>query len=126
MFIVLVLVVSTFIFQFVQQIKDRNKGEQQEEIRMMDAQAEARRWIERLGSEVLTTSGTDEASTSLIGTASERYNSAQARLGSAQTPRQAELAGEIAIEGLHFMRDARLAMGMPAGPDLPQLSRGEN
>ena len=116
MFIVLVLVVSTFIFQFVQQIKDRNKGEQQEEIRMMDAQAEARRWIERLGSEVLTTSGTDEASTSLIGTASERYNSAQ----------QAELAGEIAIEGLHFMRDARLAMGMPAGPDLPQLSRGEN
>lgn len=87
MFIVLVLVVSTFIFQFVQQIKDRNKGEQQEEIRMMDAQAEARRWIERLGSEVLTTSGTDEASTSLIGTASERYNSAQASLGSAQTPR---------------------------------------
>ena len=75
---------------------------------------------------MLTTSGTDEASTSLIGTASERYNSAQASLGSAQTPRQAELAGEIAIEGLHFMRDARLAMGMPAGPDLPQLSRGEN
>ena len=85
------------------------------------AQAEARRWLERLGSEVLTTDGIDPDSKNLIATATERYTTAQTTLDAAQTRRQAEIARDIAVEGLHLMRDARIMMGQPAGPDIPPL-----
>ncbi|AKK06747.1 hypothetical protein CMUST_12190 [Corynebacterium mustelae] len=86
-----------------------------------DAIADARRWIERLGSQVLSISGTDAASTQAIADASERYNAASSQISTAQTVRQAQLARESALEGLYFMNAAREIMGLPAGPELPPL-----
>jgi threonine/homoserine/homoserine lactone efflux protein len=41
-----------------------------------DAAADARRWIERLGGQVLTLTGTDTASQQALADAAERYNAA--------------------------------------------------
>ncbi|WP_448851964.1 DUF1542 domain-containing protein [Corynebacterium sp. 335C] len=86
-----------------------------------DATADARRWIERLGSQVLSISGTDAASTQAMADASERYNAASSQISTASTVKQAKLARESALEGLHYVNAAREIMGMPAGPALPPL-----
>ena len=109
------------IRQTKEQAESRKQAEQERQFEILDAQAEARRWLERLGSEVLTTDGTDPDSKNLIATATERYTTAQTTLDAAQTRRQAEIARDIAVEGLHLMRDARIMMGQPAGPDIPPL-----
>lgn len=116
-----VLITYNNIRQVKEQSDSRKQAEQERQLETLDAQAEARRWLERLGSEVLTTDGIDTNSKNLIATATERYTTAQTTLDAAQTRRQAEIARDIAIEGLHLMRDARIMMGQPAGPDIPPL-----
>jgi|GEM_PF-6096061 len=86
-----------------------------------DAVADARRWIERLGSQVLNLAGTDSASTQALADASERYNAASSQISTARTPAQARMARESALEGLHYINAAREIMGLPAGPTLPPL-----
>ncbi|EEB62841.1 hypothetical protein [Corynebacterium amycolatum] len=86
-----------------------------------DAVADARRWIERLGSQVLNLAGTDSASTQALADASERYNAASSQISTARTPSQARMARESALEGLHYINAAREIMGLPAGPALPPL-----
>ena len=116
-----VLITYNNIRQVKEQSDSRKHAEQERQLEILDAQAEARRWLERLGSEVLTTDGIDTNSKNLIATATERYTTAQTTLDAAQTRRQAEIARDIAVEGLHLMRDARIMMGQPAGPDIPPL-----
>ena len=99
----------------------KQKSAELEATRLADAQADARRWIERLGSQVLTIAGNDAASTQAIADASERYNAAASAISTASTVRQAELARESALEGLHYMNAAREIMGMTPGPELPLL-----
>ncbi|WP_245974899.1 DUF1542 domain-containing protein [Corynebacterium alimapuense] len=99
----------------------KQKTAEVESEKLADAQAEARRWIERLGSQVLTIAGNDAASTQAIADASERYNAASSAISTATTVRQAELARESALEGLHYMNAAREIMGMTPGPELPLL-----
>ncbi|GAA0215569.1 DUF1542 domain-containing protein [Corynebacterium riegelii] len=94
---------------------------QQEQISLDDALADAKRWTDRLGSQVLTISGNDAASTQAMADASERFNAASAGLADARTPKQAMLARESALEGLHYVNAAREIMGLPAGPQLPEL-----
>ena len=91
---------------------NKNRAAEVEQTRLEDAQADARRWIERLGSQVLTIAGNDAASTQAIADASERYNAAASAISQAQTVKQAELARESALEGLHYMNAAREIMGM--------------
>lgn len=86
-----------------------------------DAVADARRWIERLGNQVLTIAGSDTASTQAMADASERYNAASSQISTANTVKQARLARESALEGMHYVAAAREIMGMPAGPELPPL-----
>ena len=62
-----------------------------------DAKAEARRWVERLGGQVLNLTGTDTASQQALADASERYNAAGSELERAQTAEQARLAKETAL-----------------------------
>lgn len=103
---------------------NRNKKKQQEidEARQLeDAQADARRWIERLGSQVLSIAGTDAASTQAVADASERYNAAASQISTANSAKQANLARESALEGLHYMNAARELMDMTPGPQLPPL-----
>lgn len=84
-----------------------------------DAKAEARRWVERLGGQVLSLTGTDIASQQAISDASERYTAAGAQLERAQSLHQAKLVTDTAVEGLYYVRAARTAMGMDPGPALP-------
>ena len=95
--------------------------EMQQHNQLDDAIADARRWIERLGSQVLSLSGSDTASTQALADASERYNAASSQISTANTVKQAQLARESALEGLHFVNAAREIMGLPAGPQLPPL-----
>ncbi|MGB0971056.1 MAG: DUF1542 domain-containing protein, partial [Mycobacterium sp.] len=87
-----------------------------------DAKADARRVIERLGGQVYVLSGEDDASKRALADASERYTAASSQIDQASTARQAGLAKESAMEGLYYVRAARVAMGMDPGPDLESLS----
>lgn len=98
---------------------------QDDAVAVEDAKAEAMRWIERLGNQVLTISGTDAASTQAMADASERYNAAFGAMTSVKTVKQARLAQESALEGLHYVNAAREIMGMAPGPALPALAGQE-
>jgi hypothetical protein len=87
-----------------------------------DAMADARRWYERLGGQVMSLSGDDPAVRQALADASERYNAAGSQLEQAKTPAQAALARETALEGLHYISAARAAMGLDPGPALPAIT----
>src|SRR5829696_804331 len=89
---------------------------------LADAKADARRLIERLGGQVLNLSGNDDASKQAMADASERYTAASSQIEQATTAKQALLAKESAMEGLYYVRAARIAMGMDPGPELESLS----
>ncbi|MGD9530826.1 MAG: hypothetical protein AB7V44_29130 [Pseudonocardia sp.] len=86
-----------------------------------DARSEARRWVERLGGQVLNLVGTDEASKQALADAAERYTAAGSQLEQARSVEQTHQVTQTAYEGLYYVRAARTAMGMDPGPDLPQL-----
>ncbi|MBY6717522.1 DUF1542 domain-containing protein [Rhodococcus sp. BP-110] len=94
-----------------------------------DAKADARQAIERLGGQVYNLVGSDTASKQALADASERYTAAGSQIDQAQSPTQARLAKQTALEGLYYIRAARLAMGMDPGPEVPtiegQKSAGE-
>ena len=87
-----------------------------------DAKADARRTIERLGGQVINLTGTDDASKQAMADASERYTAAGSQIEQATTAKQALLAKESALEGLYYVRAARVAMGMDPGPELETLA----
>jgi hypothetical protein len=87
-----------------------------------DAHAEAQRWYERLGGQVLNLHADDPAARQALADAGERYNAAGGQLQQAKTVRQYELARESALEGLAYVRAARIAMGIDPGPELPPLA----
>lgn len=87
-----------------------------------DAEAEARRWYERLGGQVMNLGGDATAVRQALADAGERYNAAGSQLGQARTAYQFRLARETALEGLMYARAARLALGLDPGPDLPPLA----
>ena len=96
--------------------KNQAKAKQQ---RLEDAKAEARRWVERLGGQVMNLDGTNEASKQALADASERYNAAGSQMEQATTAEQARLVTATAMEGLYYVRAARLAMDLDPGPELP-------
>lgn len=89
---------------------------------LADAKADARRLIDRLGGQVLNLSGTDDASKQALADASERFTAAGSQIDQATTAKQALLAKESAMEGLYYVRAARVAMSMDPGPELETLS----
>ncbi len=94
-----------------------------------DAQADARQSIERLGGQIYNLSGTDLASKQALADASERNIAAGSQIEQSKTVAQARLAKQTALEGLYYIRAARLAMGMDPGPEIVgidgQKSAGE-
>lgn len=119
--VLLLIAITIGAAVFIVSRKSKQHQQQLDTVKLDDAIAEARRWIDRLGSQVLTIAGTDTASTQAIADASERFNAASSQISTATTVRQAELARESALEGLHYMNAARDIMGLPAGPELPPL-----
>ncbi|WP_439957527.1 DUF1542 domain-containing protein [Nocardia crassostreae] len=89
--------------------------------RLADAKADARRVIERLGGQVYNLTGTDDPSKQALADAAERFTAAGSQIEQAQTPAQARLAKETALEGLYYVRAARTAMRMDPGPAVPEL-----
>ncbi|OLL75007.1 hypothetical protein Ae168Ps1_3406c [Pseudonocardia sp. Ae168_Ps1] len=86
-----------------------------------DAKADARRWVERLGGQVLSLHGTDEPSRQALADAAERYTAAGSQMEQARTAAQCRQVTETAYEGLYYVHAARSAMGMDPGPELPPL-----
>src|SRR5215218_9938842 len=86
-----------------------------------DAKADARRWVERLGGQVLNLVGTNDAAKQALADAAERYTAAGSQLDQARSTAQARGVTETAYEGLYYVRAARTAMGIDPGPDLPPL-----
>jgi hypothetical protein len=116
--LLIVLVVATIAFAVYSssQATGRRSAES-----LADAQADARRVIERLGGQVLNLTGSDDASKQAMADASERYTAASSQIDQAGTVKQAALAKESAVEGLYYVRAARIAMGIDPGPELEAL-----
>ncbi|WP_422771732.1 hypothetical protein ACN28C_00965 [Plantactinospora sp. WMMC1484] len=89
---------------------------------LADARAEAGRWYERLGGQLMHLHGDEPAVRQALADAGERYNAAGSQLQQASTTRQYELARETALEGLAYVRAARVALGIDPGPELPPLA----
>ena len=121
MLVILFLLALVGGFAFWANRKSKAQLAAKNQAELDDAIADARRWIERLGSQVLSLSGTDAASTQAIADASERYNAASSQISTANTTKQAKLARESALEGLYYINAAREIMGMTPGPELPLL-----
>ena len=106
---------------FISSRSSQKRREEREAQQLADAQADARRWIERLGGQVMQISGTDSASQQAMADASERFTAANSAISRATTAKQANLARESALEGMHYVNAAREIMGMNPGPELPPL-----
>lgn len=117
--LVLIVVVAVLVaggmYVFRQQVTNRGQV-------LDDAVADARRWVERLGGQVLNLQGTDAASRQALADASERYTAAGSQVEQARSIKQAQLAKDTALEGLYYVHAARKAMGLDPGPDLPDSS----
>ena len=115
--IIVVVAAIAFLVYATQKASGRKSAES-----LADAKADARRVIERLGGQVLNLTGTDEASKQALADASERYTAAASQIDQATTAKQALLARESAVEGLYYVRAARVAMGIDPGPELDELT----
>lgn len=116
--VVTVLVVLAVIAAVVWLVRRHNA---EKASALADAQSEARRWVERLGGQVLALHGTDEPSRQALADAAERYTAAGSQMDQARTEVQCRQVTETAYEGLYYVRAARGAMGMDPGPELPPL-----
>ncbi|MDF3147303.1 MULTISPECIES: hypothetical protein [unclassified Streptomyces] len=84
------------------------------------ADAEARHWVELLGGSLSTLDAGDrKIAAQALADATERYRAAQGQLTPSFGPVQYALVTRTAVEGLHHVRTARLALGLDAGPALP-------
>jgi hypothetical protein len=117
--IVLTLVVLALIVAGVMWLVRQRSAAQARELE--DAKSEARRWVERLGGQVLNLIGTDDASKQALADAAERYTAAGSQMEQARSVAQARQVTETAREGLYYVRAARTAMGLDPGPELPPL-----
>jgi uncharacterized membrane protein YgcG len=112
--VVLLLVVAGAVWLF----RQRAVAQARE---LEDAKSEARRWVERLGGQVLNLVGTNEASKQALADAAERFNAAGSQMEQARSAAQARQVTETAYEGLYYVRAARSAMDLDPGPELPAL-----
>lgn len=117
--VILVLIIAGAV------LYSRRGSAAREQTRLDDARADAQRWYERLGGQVMNLHGDNPAAQQALSDASERYNASGGQLQQAKTVNQFALARESALEGLAYARAARLAMGLDAGPDIPALAAAQ-
>ncbi|MEU4242263.1 hypothetical protein [Actinoplanes sp. NPDC026619] len=87
-----------------------------------DARAEAQRWYERLGGQLVNLQEDSPVARQALADAAERHQAAGSQLAQATTVVQYQLARETALEGLAYVRAARTALGFDPGPELPPLA----
>src|SRR4051812_24986005 len=96
--ILLVLVVAGIVWW-------RRSSTARAERRLADARADAQRWYERLGGQVMNLVANDDTAVKqALVDAGERYNAAGSQLDQAKSTKQFELAGHTALEGLYYAR----------------------
>ena len=122
---VLLIVAIVIVVLLVVMLVRRNGAGGRQTQNLDDARADAQRWYERLGGQLMNLHGDDPAARQALSDASERYNAAGGQLQQANSVRQFELARESALEGLNYVRAARTAMGIDPGPDLPPLASAQ-
>jgi hypothetical protein len=116
--IVTLLVVLAIIAGVVWLVRQQQASKTRE---LDDAKSEARRWVERLGGQVLNLVGTNEAAKQALADAAERYTAAGSQIDQARSVQQARGVTQTAYEGLYYVRAARSAMDLDPGPELPAL-----
>jgi len=121
---VLLILAIVIVVLLVVMVARRN-GAASQQTSLEDARADAQRWYERLGGQLMNLHGDDAAARQALADAGERYNAAGGQLQQAKTVHQFALARESALEGLTYVRAARVAMGIDPGPDLPALSTAQ-
>lgn len=120
--IAVVLIVLAIVVIAVATWWSYRKAAQHRQQELDDAKAEARRWVERLGGQVLNLVGTNDAAKQALADAAERHNAAGSQMEQASSAEQCRLTTQTALEGLYYVRAARTAMDMDPGPELPDLS----
>lgn len=117
--LLVVIVVAAVVFLVVRSQKN-NAARSASSVE--DAKADARQSIERLAGQIYNLSGTDTPSKQALADASERNIAAGSQIDQAKTVEQARLAKQTALEGLYYIRAARLAMGMDPGPEIQGIA----
>lgn len=87
----------------------------------LDAEADANRWVVRLGGslagiDVRAQAGAGGSAAESLTDATERLRTARAQLTRARTPDEYAQVTRTAVEGLRHVRAARTALGMDTGP----------
>lgn len=95
----------------------RRSGAGHEPTSDLDAEADANRWVVRLGGslagiDVRAQAGAGGSAAQSLADAGERLRTARAQLAAARTPDQYALVTRTAVEGLHHVRAARTALGL--------------
>jgi hypothetical protein len=114
---IVLIVFAAVVIVAVAVVGARRKRQQ-----LADAREDALRWYERLGGQVMNLTGDAPAVRQALADAGERYTAAGAQLERSTSVKQYELARETALEGLAYVRAARVALGIDPGPDLPPLA----
>lgn len=84
------------------------------------ARVDAEHWYGLLGGQVMNLDAAgDPTVQQALADASERYTAAGSVKSSARTAAAFRAVSEVSLEGLHFIRAARTALGVGPGPDLP-------
>ncbi|MBC7301357.1 MAG: DUF1542 domain-containing protein [Nocardia sp.] len=114
----LIVIVIVCVVALLYLRAEQNKRNARE---LEEAQADARVTIERLGGQVYQLTPRNEAARQALADASERYNAAGGQIDRASSPTRARLAKQSALEGLYYIRAARIAMDMDPGPPIPAI-----
>ncbi|MCL6734699.1 hypothetical protein [Streptomyces neyagawaensis] len=109
----LLLVLGAVVAVIAQRRHDDGRGATSD----LDAEADANRWVVRLGGglagiDVRAQAGADEDAARALADAAERLRTARARLASARTPDQYAAVVRTATEGLRHVGEARRALGL--------------
>lgn len=113
--LLVVLVIAAVVFLVV---RSQKNAAAKSASTLDDAKADARQSIERLAGQIYNLTGSDTPSKQALADASERNIAAGSQIEQAKTVEQARLAKQTALEGLYYIRAARLAMGMDPGPEI--------
>lgn len=122
MSVAVVLIVLALLALVVLAWHSARQARRRREQELEDARAEARRWVERLGGQVLNLVGSTDSAKQALADAAERHTAASSQMEQARTAEQTRLTTQTALEGLYYVRAARTAMDMDPGPELPDLS----
>lgn len=117
--LLLIAVGATFLL-----VSGRRGTAAREDAALSDARAEAVRWYERLGGQLVSLPDDGGLARQALVDAAERHQAAGSQMSRARTVTQFRLVRESALEGLAYVRAARLAMGLDPGPELPETTHG--